>query len=75
MATTVEPEDSLGVFNLAKAYQMRAAKSQRFDSSRQRWVGGEGDTKTAIERYEKYIQMGGPFVQQAKEALQVLNWK
>jgi VWFA-related protein len=74
-ATTVDPTDSLGFFNLAKAYQMRASQSQRFDSARQKWVGGESDTRRATENYTKYVQMGGPFVQQAKEALQVLAWK
>jgi VWFA-related protein len=74
-ATTVAPDDSLGFFNLARAYQMRAAQSQRFDSTLQKWVGGESDARKAIEYYTKYVQMGGPFVQQAKEALQVLNWK
>jgi VWFA-related protein len=74
-ATTVAPTDSLGFFNLAKAYQMRAAQAQRFDSTLQKWVGGEGDTRKAAEYYTKYVQMGGPYVQQAKEALQALNWK
>jgi tetratricopeptide (TPR) repeat protein len=74
-ATTVAPEDSLGVFNLAKAYQLRALKFQRFDSARERWVGGEGDLKKASEYYARYVQLGGPFVQQAKEALQMLTWK
>jgi tetratricopeptide (TPR) repeat protein len=74
-ATAVAPADSLGYFNLAKAYQMRAAQSQRFDSAMQKWVGGESDNKKAADNYTKYIQIGGPYVQQAKEALQLLNWK
>ena len=74
-ATTVAPGDSLGYFNLAKAYQLRAAQSQRFDSAMQKWVGGESDNKKAAENYTKYIEIGGPYVQQAKEALQLLNWK
>jgi VWFA-related protein len=74
-ATTVAPTDSLGFFNLARAYQMRAAKSQRYDGTLQKWVGGEGDLKNARENYEKYIRMGGPFVQQAKEALASLAWQ
>jgi tetratricopeptide (TPR) repeat protein len=73
-ATSVAPSDSLGVFNLARAYQMRAAKSQRYDSAMQKWVGGEGDRKKAQENYEKYVRMGGPFVQQAKDALAALAW-
>jgi VWFA-related protein len=74
-ATTVAPQDGLGFFNLGRAYQMRALKFQRYDSARERWVGGESDTKKARTAYEKYIQIGGPYVQQAKEALQVLAWK
>jgi hypothetical protein len=54
---------------------MRALKFQRYDSARERWVGGESDTEKAQAAYEKYIQIGGPYVQQAKEALQVLAWK
>jgi tetratricopeptide (TPR) repeat protein len=74
-ATAAAPQDSLGFFNLGRAYQMRSVKSQHFDSARERWVGGEGDTKKAQAAYEKYIQIGGPFVQQAKEALQALAWR
>jgi VWFA-related protein len=74
-AIAVDPADSLGFFNLARAHQMRAAQSQRFDSLMQKWVGGETDARKAIEYYTKYVEMGGPFVQQAKEALQVLGWK
>ena len=74
-ATSVAPADGLGFFNLGRAYQLRALKSQRYDSARERWVGGEEDTKKATAAYRKYIAIGGPFVQQAKEALQVLAWK
>jgi len=74
-ATSVAPTESLGFFNLARAFQMRSAQSQRYDSVMQKWVGGDADTKKAVEYYTKYVQMGGPFVQQAKQALQVLNWK
>jgi len=74
-ATAVAPTDGLGFFNVGRAYQMRAVKSQRYDSARERWVGGEADTKKAVAAFDKYIQIGGPFVQQAKEALQALAWK
>ncbi|HTI36750.1 MAG TPA: VWA domain-containing protein [Vicinamibacterales bacterium] len=74
-ATSVAPQDGLAYFNLGRAYQMRAVKSQRYDSARERWVGGEADTKNAVAAFDKYVRIGGPFVQQAKEALQVLAWK
>jgi hypothetical protein len=41
----------------------------------QKWLGGEGDRTNARRLFEKYIQMGGPFVQQAKDALAVLAWQ
>jgi len=74
-ATTAAPQDGLGYFNLGRAYQMRSVKSQRYDSARERWVGGEEDAKKAANAFQAYIQIGGPFVQQAKEALQALAWR
>ena len=74
-ATAVAPKDSLGFFNLGRAYQMRALKAQHYDSARERWVGGEADLKKAVDAYNAYLTIGGPFVQQAKEALQALAWK
>lgn len=74
-ATKADPSDSLGFFNLARAHQMRAAKLQRFDRMMQKWVGGESDRKKAQQYYEQYIRMGGPYVQQAKDALTALNWQ
>jgi tetratricopeptide (TPR) repeat protein len=74
-ATTAAPQDGLGYFNLGRAYQMRSVKSQRYDSARERWVGGEADAKKAAGAFQEYIRIGGPYVQQAKEALQALAWK
>lgn len=74
-AAAVAPNDSLAYFNLGRAHQLRFMKAQRYVREMQKWVGGEADHKKAIEYYEKYVQMGGPFVQQAKEALAALAWK
>jgi tetratricopeptide (TPR) repeat protein len=74
-ATKISPADSLGYFNLGRAYQMRSLKSQRYDRVMQKWIGGEKDRKRAIENLEKYVKMGGPYVQQAQDALAMLNWK
>ena len=49
--------------------------SQRYDSARERWVGGEDDSKKAAAAFRTYVQIGGPFLQQAQEALQALAWK
>ncbi|HEX5474077.1 MAG TPA: VWA domain-containing protein [Vicinamibacterales bacterium] len=74
-AIAAEPADGLGYFNAGRAYQMRAAKSQRFDAKMEKWIGGEEDRKKAREHYEHYLRIGGPFVQQAKDALATLNWE
>ncbi|HET7619231.1 MAG TPA: VWA domain-containing protein [Vicinamibacterales bacterium] len=74
-ATKISPADSLGYFNLGRAYQMRSLKSQRYDRVMQKWIGGEKDRKRAIENLEKYVKMGGPYVQQAQDAIAMLNWK
>jgi VWFA-related protein len=74
-ATTIAPDDPLGYFNLGRALQMRMIKSQRYVRESQKWVGGEEDRRRAIASFEKYVQLGGPYVAQAREALTALSWK
>jgi VWFA-related protein len=74
-ATTVAPADALGYFNLARALQMRLLKSQRYDPQLQKWVGGDTDRKRAIAAFEKYLDIGGPYQVQAREALAALAWR
>ncbi|HTM26432.1 MAG TPA: VWA domain-containing protein [Vicinamibacterales bacterium] len=74
-ATTVGPADALGYFNLARAHQMRLAKSQRYDQFTQKWIGGDEDRRRAIANFERYVELGGPYERQAKEALAALSWK
>ena len=74
-ATTVAPSEALGYFNLARAYQMRLAKSQRYDRQMEKWIGGDEDRRRAIANFEKYVERGGPYDRQAREALSALNWK
>ncbi len=74
-ATKVAPADALGYFNLARTHQMRLMKSQRYDKQMEKWVGGDEDRRRAIANFEKYLQLGGPYERQAKEALAALAWK
>jgi VWFA-related protein len=74
-ATTIAPDDALGYFNLGRALQMRMLKSQRYVRETQKWVGGDSDRRRAIASLEKYVQLGGPYVPQAREALASLAWK
>ena len=73
-ATTIAPDEALGYFNLARARQMRLLKSQRYDPQRQKWIGGDEDRRRAIAAFQKYLQLGGPYERQAREALAALGW-
>jgi len=74
-ATKVSPADALGYFNLARAYQMRLMKSQRYDPQLQKWIGGDEDRRLAIANFDKYLQLGGPYAREAREAIASLQWK
>ena len=73
-ATTVAPDDGLGYFNLGSIHQMRLLKSQRYDRQMQKWIGGDGDRRRAIATFTEYLQIGGPYERQAREALAALGW-
>ena len=73
-ATTTAPGEALGFFNLARTCQMRLLKSQRYDQQMQKWIGGEEDRRRAIANFQKYLQLGGPYERQAREALTSLGW-
>jgi VWFA-related protein len=74
-ATTTAPDEALGYFNLARTHQMRLLKSQRYDPQMQKWIGGDEDRRRAIAGFQKYLQLGGPYVRQAQDALSALGWK
>ena len=73
-ATTIGPDEALGYFNLARTHQMRLLKSQRYDRQMQKWIGGDEDRRRAIANFQKYLQLGGPYERQAREALAALSW-
>ena len=74
-ATTVAPSDALGFFNLARTLQMRLLKSQRYDQQMQKWIGGDDDRRRAVAGFQKYLEIGGPYERQAREAISMLGWK
>ena len=73
--TEVAPADALGYFNLGRTLQMRLLKSQRYDPQLQKWVGGDADRKRAAASFQKYLDLGGPYESQAREALSALSWR
>lgn len=74
-AMEVAPRDSLGVYNLARALEMRWVKSRRYVQEMRTWVSHDEDRKDAIALYQKYLQMGGPYETSAREALGRLQWE
>jgi tetratricopeptide (TPR) repeat protein len=74
-AVKAAPADSLGYFNLARAHHLRYFKSHRYHSTVRKWIGNERDREQAIAHFEKYVEMGGPYLQQARDALTTLGWK
>jgi VWFA-related protein len=74
-ATTIAPQDGLGYFNLARTHQMRLLKSQRYDPQMQKWIGGDEDRRRATANFQKYLELGGPYERQAREALSALGWR
>jgi tetratricopeptide (TPR) repeat protein len=74
-ATKLAPREALGWFNLGRALQMRWLKSQRYDKIRQQWIGPDDDRKRAAEAYQKCLDIGSPYDQQARQALTALAWK
>jgi tetratricopeptide (TPR) repeat protein len=73
-AIGLAPGEGLGYFNLGRAHQLRAQKLQRYDRQLERWIGGEEDRRRAIAAFQKYVEIGGPFEGQAREAMTALGW-
>ena len=74
-ATKVAPADALGYFNLGRTLQMRLLKLQRYDPQLQKWIGGDDDRKRAAACFQKYLELGGPYEAQARQALSALEWR
>jgi tetratricopeptide (TPR) repeat protein len=72
-AVALAPGDALGHFNLARAWHLRYVKSRHYIPAMQRWVQNDGDRKNAIAEYTRYLEIGGPQAQSARDALRSLN--
>jgi tetratricopeptide (TPR) repeat protein len=68
------PEDGTGYFNLAKALELRYNRSRRYVQQTRTWFVSGADRDAAIENYERYLQIGGPFADSAREGLTRLQW-
>jgi VWFA-related protein len=73
-AAAVAPDEPLAYFNLGRAYQLRFSRDTRYVASQRRWIAPEGDRQKAIEFYQKYLKLGGPYATQAADAIRTLEW-
>jgi VWFA-related protein len=76
--TTAKPADSLGFFNLGRAYHLRYLRlQQNVAAARLRGADaiGDEDRKKAVAAYQTYVKLGGPFEKEARQAIAALDWK
>jgi len=73
-ATVAQPDDALAYFNLGRTYELRYFKMRRYSQTEGRWLSNPSDVKNAIECYDRYVKLGGPYENQAREAIQNLQW-
>jgi tetratricopeptide (TPR) repeat protein len=73
-AAEAAPDDPVTFLNLGRAYEMRYARNGRYVESQGRWVAPEADRRKAIEHFERYIALKGPYADQATEAIARLKW-
>jgi VWFA-related protein len=73
-AVDAKPDDATAYFNLGRTYELRYFKMRRYSPVEGRWLANPADVKNAVASYEQYLKLGGPFEQQAREALQNLQW-
>lgn len=73
-AIAVAPADSTAYFNLAKALELRYARSRRYVQQLRAWVAHEADRESAIQNYERYLEMGGVYADSARAGLTRLKW-
>jgi VWFA-related protein len=73
-AVAVAPDEAVGYFNLGKAMELRYYRSRHYVQQLRSWVANENDRTAAIEHYEHYLTLGGPYEDAARAGLTRLNW-
>ena len=76
-AVTLAPDSGTAYFNLARAYHLSYLHMLRSSSTNQKATSMLADRirQQAIEAYQKYLTIGGPFEQDARQSLANLGWK
>jgi len=72
-AAAAQPGDALAHFNLGRTYELRYHQMRRFSRPTARWVDNPEDREKALEHYEAYVRLGGPYEADARAAIERLR--
>src|SRR6185295_6536309 len=73
-ATKSDPADAVGYFNLGTACELRYWKLRRYVSQTRQWMANGNDRNKAIDNYKRYLELGGPLENAARDGLSRLDW-
>lgn len=73
-AVKAEPSNPVSLLNAGRAYELRFMRDRRWLASQKRFVGPQEDRAQAKAYYERCAALGGPYAEQAQEALERLQW-
>jgi tetratricopeptide (TPR) repeat protein len=73
-AVAAAPQEAIGYFNLAKTFELRYRRNtQRARVARQ--AVRTSDRDKAVANYKRYLEIGGPLADSAREGLARLGWQ
>ena len=72
-AILADPKDVLAYLNIARTYELRYYQLRRFSRPQSRWMDNPDLLRKAIENYETYLKLGGPYEAEAQAALDRLR--
>lgn len=73
-AVAAAPQEATGYFNLAKTLELRYRRYVAQARSHTR-VLNTRDLDEAIANYQRYLDIGGPLADSAREGLERLGWQ
>jgi tetratricopeptide (TPR) repeat protein len=74
-AVAIVPQEATGYFNLAKTLELRYHRTRRYVQQTRTWVANKSDLESAIANYKRYLEIGGPLADSAREGLARLGWE
>jgi tetratricopeptide (TPR) repeat protein len=71
--TQAAPNEPTTYLNLAAALDLKYTSNRRYNADAKAWLGNDRERDDAIRMYERYIALGGPYVDQARRAIDRLK--